>query len=438
MPSKHYDALVIGAGIGGLCAAARLVDAGYSTLLVERLERVGGRASTEELDGFLINTGAAAVEFGGATQEAASLVGASLDLRRPKKPAVLRLGRVTINLSAGMSGRVNKAARRVMQREVRRLPRRARKLGVPEDAVTTEQWLGGYTKSKTAHAIVRNLCAAFLAANADEVPAKVFLSYFSSDSAFKDYGFHPEGTIGVPRAIAEGIRRRGGEVWLASEVRPLLVEDGLVKGALVQRAGETVEVACDFAVSDVGPKTTVDLVGPEKLPDDYVRQVALLRPCPLITVNFATRRRILNFDGGMFFGRTDRLAMIVDFTATCPERAPEGWHLYLGWALPKPALADFDSAAEIELTLQELRRHVPGFQAAKVLSTAVHRDEWPAQRSLAGFDAPHTTPLANLWNVGDGVKRYAEGGMEACAKIAKVVVHEIAAKHEPATPRAIV
>jgi phytoene dehydrogenase-like protein len=139
----------------------------------------------------------------------------------------------------------------------------------------------------------------------------------------------------------------------------------------------------------------------------------------------------------MVFGRTERLAMIVDFTATCPERAPDGWHLYLGWAVPKPALADFDSAAEIELTLQDLRRHVPGFETAKILSTAVLRDEWPAQRSLSGFDAPHATPLANLWNVGDGVKRYAEGGMEACAKIAEVVVHEIADKHKPATPRAI-
>jgi phytoene dehydrogenase-like protein len=129
--------------------------------------------------------------------------------------------------------------------------------------------------------------------------------------------------------------------------------------------------------------------------------------------------------------------MIVDFTATCPERAPEGWHLYLGWALPRPALADFDSAGEVELTLQEMRRHVPGFEAATILSTTVHRDEWPAQRSLSGFDAPHTTPVANLWNVGDGVKRYAEGGMEACAKIAKVVVHEIAEKHKPGTPHAV-
>jgi phytoene dehydrogenase-like protein len=41
MSTTHYDALVIGAGIGGLCAAARLVDAGHRTLLVERLDLTG-------------------------------------------------------------------------------------------------------------------------------------------------------------------------------------------------------------------------------------------------------------------------------------------------------------------------------------------------------------------------------------------------------------
>jgi hypothetical protein len=43
------------------------------------------------------------------------------------------------------------------------------------------------------------------------------------------------------------------------------------------------------------------------------------------------------------------------------------------------------------------------------------RDGWPAQRSCAGFDMPQTTPLANLWHVGDAVKDYGDGGTQACA-----------------------
>ena len=41
-----YDVIVIGAGLGGLTAAAKLAQAGRKTLLVERNYGVGGAAST--------------------------------------------------------------------------------------------------------------------------------------------------------------------------------------------------------------------------------------------------------------------------------------------------------------------------------------------------------------------------------------------------------
>ncbi|MDT7575347.1 MAG: phytoene desaturase, partial [Pseudonocardiales bacterium] len=46
-------------------------------------------------------------------------------------------------------------------------------------------------------------------------------------------------------------------------------------------------------------------------------------------------------------------------------------------------------------------------------------------RAVAGYDLPHSTPIPNLWNVGDGVKEYANGGTTACAETAKLVVEEI-------------
>ena len=46
------DVLVIGSGMGGMCAAALLSRKGYRTLVVESLPRVGGRCSTIEYKGF--------------------------------------------------------------------------------------------------------------------------------------------------------------------------------------------------------------------------------------------------------------------------------------------------------------------------------------------------------------------------------------------------
>jgi len=64
-------------------------------------------------------------------------------------------------------------------------------------------------------------------------------------------------------------------------------------------------------------------------------------------------------------------------------------------------------------------------ERAKILSVAVTRDDWPPQRAVAGFDLPHDTPFAGLWNVGDAVKEYANGGTTACAETAKLVVDKI-------------
>lgn len=96
-----FDALVVGAGAGGLFAAARLAHAGYRTLVVERLDKVGGRASTTEIDGFLVNDGAIVIEVGGITEETFAEVGAEFDIRTPKVPVLYRVGGKNLDVTRG-------------------------------------------------------------------------------------------------------------------------------------------------------------------------------------------------------------------------------------------------------------------------------------------------------------------------------------------------
>jgi phytoene dehydrogenase-like protein len=50
--------IVVGAGISGLCAAYRLAEAGLRVKVLERGSRVGGRMTTDAVDGFVLDRGA--------------------------------------------------------------------------------------------------------------------------------------------------------------------------------------------------------------------------------------------------------------------------------------------------------------------------------------------------------------------------------------------
>jgi oxygen-dependent protoporphyrinogen oxidase len=57
-PANTPDVVVIGAGIAGLGAALRLQDRGLCPLVLESEPRVGGRLTTDRVDGFVIDRGA--------------------------------------------------------------------------------------------------------------------------------------------------------------------------------------------------------------------------------------------------------------------------------------------------------------------------------------------------------------------------------------------
>jgi phytoene dehydrogenase-like protein len=57
MMERHWDVIVVGAGLAGLAAAATAAGTGASVLVLDG-QRPGGRASTDELNGYRFNRGA--------------------------------------------------------------------------------------------------------------------------------------------------------------------------------------------------------------------------------------------------------------------------------------------------------------------------------------------------------------------------------------------
>jgi len=69
-----YDVIVIGGGLAGLTAAATASNAGVSVLVVDR-QQPGGRATTDERTGYLLNRGAHALYRAGSAVEVLKRLG---------------------------------------------------------------------------------------------------------------------------------------------------------------------------------------------------------------------------------------------------------------------------------------------------------------------------------------------------------------------------
>lgn len=432
MDTAGFDVIVIGAGAGGLMAAARLARLGYRTLVAERLGYLGGRASTRDVDGFKVNNGAIVIETGGITEQTFAEAGADFDVRVPDPPILYRIGGRDVDVTGGGWGFLLSRLTRHGARILAGLADARRDEGLPDAQLSTEAWLARFTSNEAVHGVFRSMCGSVFAVGPDELPARVFLTYFTRKSAFKRFGFCPRGTIGIWESLARAITAAGGEIWLDAEVRAVTAAGGLVTGAVIDRGGASVAVGATVVISDAGPAATVRLLGAEHLPPGYAEAVRRAdRPCAMISVNFASTEPLMTAPGLLSFAGTRRLCYAANFTATCPEMAPDGWHLYVGTAVPRPSAGDFDEAAETRLLLADLREQFGGFDRAKILSTVVTRDDWPPQRAVAGSDLPPATPVPNLWNVGDGVKEYGNGGTTACAETAKLVAAQVAERYPP-------
>ncbi|WP_375394389.1 phytoene desaturase family protein [uncultured Sphingomonas sp.] len=432
MADERFDVIVVGAGAGGLAAAARMVNAGRSVLLVDDHDRVGGRATSHVVDGFVINQGAIALEKGGIFEQTLAETGVALDVREPSPATVFRIDGKTVNVTKGgwalLLGGVTKQAARIGAKFAD-----ARNGDLPEARLSTEEWLRGYTKNRTVHGLFRNLCAAIFAANSSELPARAFLIYFAQKGAFKRFGFCPRGTIGVWNDLADGILRKGGDIRLETRVDRILVEDGRATGVtLVGPDGAMRIAAADAIISNAGALATIALAGEDAMGAAYVaRARATINAAANIAIDFATREQLLDVPGLVTFANTRRLCNIGEMTATCPEMAPPGWRLYTAYAVPIPALGDFDEEAETAAALAELEDEFPKFRGSRILSLRVMRGNWPAQRTCAGYDMEQATPVAGLWNVGDSVKPYGDGGTQACFDTARIVAEQVLAQLPP-------
>lgn len=413
-----FDVVVIGSGVGGMCAAALLAHRGYRTLLLERMPSVGGRYSSLRHDGVIIPTGGSLITVGGPLHEVCWEVGAPFEVVEAGTTRYWVKGKGWIEPDPGpgqfrsalakISGDPDTAA--AVTGSMRSI---IRSRDFPPGTVM--EWLSGVTDNREIKEVFR----AFVGANfgPDDVPAADFFGLYVA-SAGKHFGLARYGGLHIMQGLAKAIRRAGGEVWTRAEAKSILLEEGKAAGVLVEREGQPWRVKARVFISNAGPQQTVRLVGPENLDPQYLAYVdERVRPMAGITVHLISDRSLLGgFQGSAFLVGTRRLCIAFDTTAIAGW-SPPGRHMtevYPYAGSDPDEVPDWEG--QIEEAAHDLDEVFPGWRDCSEMKVVICQGEYPGLRTWIGLGVSVETPIPNLFLVGDGCEGRGYAGGQSAAE----------------------
>jgi phytoene dehydrogenase-like protein len=431
-----------------MCAGALLVKEGYKTLLVDSRERIGGRFSTEEVEGFKLVTGASLIHYSGWVPRVFRAVGAKLELRDcfevsywvkgneyhiPMRNRMTALFDLVSKIEVGRAKLVGGIAKEVAAKKIQSALGRAISQPEKESAPTFREWLLRYTDNEDAHAIFDSICVSFLLAHAYEIPAFNFFHFMATEKGAGDGGLCPQGNLSAMEELARVVETNG-DILTNCPAKRVVVTKGAASGVVIEKDGQEVEIPCKAVISNVGPQNTVELAGSENFDDGYLAQMRIkLRPAPVVIIHTASDKPLClegGEHGAMLVAGARRITAAIPLTNTCPELAPPGQHLTHLVATPTSTLAAMDVEEEIRQCTLDLEMILPDFRKkhGRILRMEPRNidHDLPLGRTWNGppYRMPRETSVRNLWNVGDAAYS-GFGGTSGCAETAMGVVEAV-------------
>lgn len=416
-------AVIVGAGVGGLCAGARLAGLGWHVTIVERLRHVGGRWSTREVDGFKLPTGAFLIAMDDPLAKTFSDLGVDFPVRPiEERTAYLVNGRLVDTGDRGGLRALVAAAAADDGSDVHAVMARIRGALSGEEPASREplpDWLAARGAGADVIAALHALTQAFMALNAKEVTAEAFFDYLRATAGRGRHGIPPDGSIQLAQNLAEFVESRGGEVILGTGAAAVTADGGRVTGVELKDGRR---VMGNVVVSDLGLDGTAKLLPPElasKVPQPTTT------PAPGITCFVAIDRPYFESPAVVVAG-TRCVCLVTTPTLVAPELAPEGWHYVETISTFESSDDDRDPKGQLERHMSDVDDLLPDWRKrGRLLQTATYRGAWPVYRSWPGNDPQDRFPVRGLALVGDAVKPHGWPGTGASAESARLAVEGI-------------
>ncbi len=282
--------------------------------------------------------------------------------------------------------------------------------------------------------------------NPDEISATILLTALNrflqekegSKMAFLD----GSPTERLCQPMVDYITERGGEVHMNKPLKEILLnDDGSVKGYLIRGLdGEPDEfITADLYVSAMPVDPLKSLVPPAWREYTEFKQIQGLEGVPVINLHLWFDRKLTDIDH-LLFSRSPLLSVYADMSNTCREYSdPDKSMLELVLAPAKDWINKSDEEI-VAATMAEIKQlfpqHFTGDNAAKLIKSHVVKTPRSVYKATPGRQAcrpDQRTSVKNFYLAGCYTMQKYLGSMEGAVLSGKQCAQAIAADYEPSS-----
>ncbi len=416
----HYEAIIVGAGIGGLMAAAGLARAGKRVLVLEQLSFVGGKYTHLLHKGYAIST--AAWTCPGPNSRIGRLMaklGAPIEWvtihdvgSRGDHWVVTRDGRRFASTDEAQEALVG--GTRGMAQVYRWIADMYRPGKTYPDDMTAREYIEQYFPGNEEYIkyVETIITYCFASQTVDTFSAaETKRAIVDALEQMADWGTAVGGTAAIVSGVHQVIRHHGGEIATQTRVAAIQVEGGRATGVVLDDGRM---LAADVVIHNAGLNRLLALVGEDNLPARYVSRLRSAVPATVAALVLGTTEPLLGPDHSLLHSMGwERTLNCYAPTFFDPSLAPAGRHMLdVFWVMEPP----YDRRRELELVQAQLRQIFPSLdQAVEVKVPMFFSGAWTAEMAhrLGQSGAQRLdpqSPLENLYLVGYDCIGYGMAG----------------------------
>ncbi len=421
---ESYDAIVIGAGIGGLMTAAGLAKAGKRVLVLEQLSFSGGKYTHLDYQGYAIST--AAWTCAGPNSRLGKLarkLGAEIDWitvhdigakggQQGNHWVVTRDGRRYFSLDQAQESIVGGP------KEMHKVQRWIADMYNPNisypDGMTTREYIEKFVPGNEEYAryVQTIITYCFASQTVDTFPAmETKHAIVDSIEQMADWGTARGGTAAIVAALNDVVTKFNGEIALRTKVERILIEENRAVGVRLQDGRE---LHAQIVIHNAGLNRLLSLTGEENLPQEYTQRLKSAVPAQVAALILGTKQPLLGSEHSLLH------TMGWEPTLNCyaptyfdANLAPAGKHaLDVFWVLKPP----YNLAEELEKVWKQLQEIFPNFDEQVDLSIPMFfTGSWTAEMAHRSGQSgaerlDPQTPVQNLYFVGYDAIGYGMAG----------------------------